>query len=113
MKIIVCGGRDFQDYEKVWSVLDDLHKEHPITEVIHGAAKGADLFAHIWAKRRNVPVVPVPAAWKIHKGSAGPRRNLQMLEMLPELVVAFQGGRGTAHMVQSAIKAGIQVITVQ
>lgn len=113
MRIIVCGGRDFKDYEFLWTVLDDIHKTTPITELIHGAAKGADAFAHIWAVRRSVPVTPVPADWKRHGSKAGPLRNLQMLDMQVSCVVAFPGGRGTAHMVQSALKRGVEVKSFQ
>ena len=112
MKVLVCGGRDFKDYEKLWNFLDDFHKQYTITEIIHGAAKGADLYAHVWAVGRKVPVSSVPADWKTYRNAAGPIRNSQMLKLSPDYVIAFSGGRGTANMVQQAIKAGVQVITV-
>lgn len=31
----------------------------------------------------------------------------------PDLVVAFSGGRGTAHMVKIALAAGVEVLEVQ
>jgi hypothetical protein len=42
--------------------------------------------------------------------SAGPMRNERMLESGPDLVVAFAGGKGTAHFVRLARAAGIEVI---
>jgi hypothetical protein len=48
---------------------------------------------------------------KAWAGKAGPIRKQQMLdEGKPDLVVAFPGGRGTAHMVRIARAAGIEVI---
>ena len=42
--------------------------------------------------------------------AAGPKRNQQMLdEAKPDMVVAFPGGKGTAHMRQIAKAAGVPV----
>lgn len=41
-----------------------------------------------------------------------PPVNRAMLELRPDLVVAFPGGTGTAHMVSLAKKFGIEVVEV-
>jgi hypothetical protein len=98
MRVLVCGGRDYSaagDFKK-W--MDALHKLHPFTTVIHGAATGADSLAF-------------PALWKKHGKSAGPIRNAQMLdEGKPDYVLAFPGGPGTANMIKQAKQRGIPVI---
>lgn len=62
-------------------------------------------------KRGMVPVIVYHADWNAHGRSAGPIRNAKMLaEGKPDLVVAFPGGKGTAHMVGIARKAGVPVV---
>jgi hypothetical protein len=113
MKILVCGGRDYQNKVKVFEALNRIHTVIPITEVIHGAAPGADSLGALWATLNNVNARPFPADWKTHGKAAGPIRNQQMLtEGKPDRVLAFPGGNGTADMKARAIKAGIQVLSV-
>ena len=105
MRVLVCGGRDYRG--DVSSVLDPL----PVKLIIHGAARGADSLAEDYAKRREIPYVGVPAEWKLHGKAAGPMRNSKMLkDWMPNLVVAFPGGRGTENMIKQARVAGISVI---
>lgn len=114
MKVLVCGGRDFTSREAVFATLDHLHSIHGFTAICHGAAKGADRLSGKWAEERSLPCLSYPADWQNHGLSAGPRRNRQMLkEFKPDLVVAFPGGTGTAHMVGISKKAGVRVITYE
>lgn len=125
MKILVTGGRDFDDYQTVKTILNKAHSELlsgesccgvPILTIIHGGARGVDTLASRWVKE-NDPFVKewvFPAHWSEFGRGAGMIRNGQMLhEGKPDLVVAFKGGRGTAHMVQIAKKAGIKVMEVE
>ena len=50
--------------------------------------------------------------WTRYGNSAGPIRNCEMLLQAPDLVVAFKGGKGTAHMVAVARKKGVKVLEV-
>ena len=107
--ILVCGGRDFKNRLAMYRALDDINPR----KVISGAAQGADKLAAEWAKNRRIPLQEFPADWKTHGKNAGPIRNRQMLdEGLPELVVAFPGGRGTSDMVRQANDAGVQTMKV-
>lgn len=106
-RVLVCGGRDFDDYAFVASVLDFYDPD----TVIHGAARGADSLAHRWAQNRCVPVESYPANWHRDGKAAGPIRNVKMLaEGKPDVVIAFPGGKGTEHMVKIAKAKGIQVL---
>ena len=49
MKVIVCGGRNYSDRKRVFTTLDALHAETPITVLMHGDARGADALADDWA----------------------------------------------------------------
>lgn len=111
MKVLVCGGRDFVSYEYLKTVLSAIQVTHePFTEIIHGAARGADELAGIYAQRHQIPCKAFPADWRTHGKAAGPIRNKQMLdEGRPDMVVAFKGGRGTANMVQQAKAAKVAV----
>jgi YspA, cpYpsA-related SLOG family len=113
MRVLVCGGRDFEDSGLMISILDRLHAENSFTVVIHGNARGADTIADSWASGRGIPREPfgVPQGeWDNIGKKAGPLRNQQMLdEGRPDLVVAFPGGGGTKDMVRRAVKAGVSV----
>lgn len=109
-RILVCGGRDFDDYAALAEALDVMRP----SVVIHGAARGADSLAHRWAQNRCVPVESYPADWRTHGKAAGPIRNRRMLdEGKPDIVAAFPGGRGTEHMISIAMKAGIPVMIMK
>ena len=113
MKVLVCGGRDFWDQSRVYATLSTLLVEHEIECVIHGNALGADTLAGMWATAHGIEQRIHYAEWKRLGGRAGPIRNAKMLaEEKPNLVVAFPGGSGTAHMVGIAKKAGVRVIEV-
>ena len=112
MRVIVCGGRAYDDYEGLERTLDGLHERHRFTLLIHGACYGADRFAGKWATARGIPVESVPANWKRFGKQAGPHRNAEMLTRKPDLVIAFPGGKGTADMVNKARKAGVEVKSI-
>lgn len=130
MKVLVCGGRHFASRTRLNHTLTVLHETFgPITELIHGAASGADSMGADWAKERGVEPKPYPADWdnidvpganikyhpsgKPYNAAAGRMRNQKMMdEGQPDLVVAFTGGTGTDNMVsitERAIKNGNKV----
>ena len=106
VRVLVCGGRQFEDRDMLTAALDKLHQERGFTLLIAGGARGADSLAEAWAKAAGVPRKIHAPRWE-YPG----RRNQRMLdERQPDLVVAFPGGRGTADMVGRARSAGIEVI---
>lgn len=109
MKVLVCGGRNYNDPEAVYKALDDIRP----SMIIEGGASGADCYAADWADANNVPLKTFPADWKTYGKSAGPIRNKRMLDKeMPDVVIAFPGGRGTANMVKLAKEAGVRVVEV-
>ena len=113
MRVLICGGRNFSDEKFARETLDCLHREHTFTHVIEGAARGADRLAGEWARARSIPLTEYPADWARLGRRAGPNRNEQMLQNgKPDLVIAFPGGRGTAHMVRISLDAGVKVIEI-
>ena len=117
MRILVCGGRNFDDWRKTVSWMEHVCGKYrginrDIT-VIEGGATGADFLGRVYAKWVGFNVETHPADWKKYGKGAGPIRNQQMLdEGKPDVVVAFPGGTGTADMVAKAKKAGVKVIEV-
>lgn len=110
MKVIVCGGRDYTDEEMLRLELSMFDERTPITVLIHGGAKGADTMAGKWATDQGIPVRVYKADWESFGKSAGVRRNQLMLDKEePNMVIAFPGGRGTAHMVMIATEGGYPV----
>jgi hypothetical protein len=110
MRVIVCGGRDFDDRDSAFAALDRIHAETPITVVVHGGARGGDTMAGEWAAARSVSVEVFAADWQRHRRAAGPMRNQQMADSGADLCVAFPGGKGTADMMRRARAARIRVI---
>jgi hypothetical protein len=112
-RLLVCGSRDWTDAALIERVL----LEHGPAVIVHGAARsGADPLAAAIAMRLGWPVEPHPADWKAHGKSAGPRRNLEMLDTDPDLVVGFTtvpgGTPGTRHTLTNAYRRGIPVVIV-
>lgn len=107
MRIIIAGGRDFVATPEHERWLDDTIGDI-VTEVVSGAARGADTFGEHWAKERSVPVKLFPAFWRVYGRSAGHRRNRQMAEYA-EGLVAFPGGKGTESMIRYAKQRGLRV----
>ena len=109
MKVLVCGGRDYNDYETTRRILSRLR----IETIIHGGARGADSLGERYATENNIDVLSFPARWEEYGRSAGAIRNAEMLrEGTPDLVVAFPGGKGTANMIKQAKEAGVSVYEV-
>jgi len=119
--MLVCGGRDYDDHQVMFRVLDALMVQSGgINRVIHGGARGADTLAGEWARQQGLPCDVVKADWEVHGKAAGPMRNAAMLEILKRhrdngtrcIVVAFHGGRGTADMVRRATGSDFYVVEV-
>lgn len=105
-RVLVCGGRDFTEWVKVWFQLKDLPKD---TIIVHGGARGADALAEKEAQGLGLTTEVYPADWENDGRAAGPIRNQRMLDTGIDLVIAFAGGNGTADMVRRARKAGVEV----
>jgi hypothetical protein len=110
VRVLVCGGRDFDNPDWLSCSLGELSRGAGWTVVIEGGARGADRQAREWALANGLDVQTFEADWHVHGRRAGPIRNQRMLEEgQPDLVVAFPGGHGTANMVRQAEARGILV----
>jgi len=119
MRILVCGGRTYDDRASVWRTLDDYQRRYGPVTIIQGGATGADALAKEWCYRQpNVTLISVPANWEDpsppdaliciradgskYDTNASIRRYAEMLDEKPDLVLAFPGNRGTRHILRRA-----------
>ncbi|WP_013627348.1 DUF2493 domain-containing protein [Rubinisphaera brasiliensis] len=109
MRVLITGGRNFDNHELLETTLDAVHASAPLSVLIHGAANGADTLAGEWASRNGIEVVACPADWKRYGRAAGPIRNRAMFDLAPDLLVAFPGGKGTADMISAAEQKEIPI----
>ena len=107
MRILVCGGRDYDNANYVHA---ELARRKPTCVITGGCPTGADAHAHEWARRMKVASLTFQADWVTNGKKAGPMRNQQMIDIAKaDLVLAFPGGRGTADLVKRARKAGLPI----
>ena len=111
-RIIVAGGRDFQDEAYLNTSLDQLREEYIDIEIVSGHASGADKLAEAYAARLGLKLRIFPAEWKKYGRAAGPIRNREMLDYIMEekpVVAAFWDGqsKGTKNMIEQAQKKNV------
>ncbi len=129
MRILVCGGRTYDDRDLVWRTLDDYQRYYGSITIIQGGATGADALAKEWCYRQsNVTLISVPANWgdlshpdalicthadgSKYDANAGIRSYAEMLDEKPDLVLAFPGNKGTRdmlHRAEDAKKKGMPI----
>lgn len=113
MKVLVCGGRKYFDRDRIFAVLNALDEIRPIHAVIEGGATGADSIAGEWAKEHDRKLFVVKPDYEKHSPKVAPLiRNTDMLQLGPELVVAFPGGNGTADMMKKTKAQGIPLLRI-
>ena len=90
MRVLVCGGRAFANWEWLERSLDALHRQYQFTVLIHGASRGADALAERWAFHHRLDIEKYPAMWKKHGNKkAGPIRNSAAVEALTSVLIAI------------------------
>lgn len=111
MKVIVAGGRDFDDRERLSDVMCELgYLFDDDIEVVSGGAPGADTLGKEWAENLDIPVRVFPAYWDLYHEAAGPLRNKEMAFYADELVAFWDGeSRGTRSMIHEAKSRGLKV----
>ena len=118
-RIIVAGGRDFNNYILLSQTLDAVLKKYTFSEVqiVSGCCHGADALGEQYATAHGIPVKRFPADWLSYGKAAGPIRNRKMADYAAEgdgMLVAFWDvkSRGTASMIRLAEKYGLQIKTI-
>lgn len=110
-KLIIAGGRDFNNYDGMSKCLDRLLKNiNDNIEIVCGMARCADRLGERYAKEHGYKVIYMPADWDLYGKSAGFKRNVQMAEYADALVAFWDGvSSGTKHMIETAQNMGLDV----
>lgn len=130
MRVLVFGGREYNNREKVYYTLDDFHAKTPISLLIHGSCRSrfdvdtgriiwsTDELAEQWAKDVCVPYLGIPAIWYPKHGGkldrkAGPVRNSLMIKKgRPQQGIGFPGEKGSSDTARKLKALGIPMILV-
>lgn len=109
LKVIVAGGRDFSDYQRLTDVLFEYAEQYcdVAISLVSGMARGADKLAYEFAMEHNVQCHEFPADWNKYGKSAGYKRNAEMAHFADVLIAFWDGkSRGTKHMIETMQKLG-------
>lgn len=120
LRIIVAGGRDFNDYGLLKFEMDrivnracDRYSKEDI-KIMSGKAKGADSLGERFAHEVGLEVKEFPANWNEFGQLAGPIRNREMAKHAASgtgegMLFAFWDGKskGTKNMIDTANKYGL------
>lgn len=116
IRLIIAGGRNFDNYALLQSKLDKMLeniKSHDI-EILSGKARGADSLGERYAKDRGLKVVEFPANWNRYGKSAGYRRNSEMADYATHCVCFWDGySRGTEHMINLAENKNLKLRVIR
>jgi len=116
MRVIIAGGRDFNDYTKLKEYCNHSFQniDKSNIEIISGTCSGADLLGEQYASDLNLKIKKFPANWDKFGKGAGFKRNTEMAEYADALIAFWDGeSKGTMHMINLAYKNGIQVKVVK
>jgi len=114
MKVIIAGGRDFKDYNKLKDSCDKILINQNNIEIVSGTANGADILGERYAQEKGYEVKKFPAKWDEYGKKAGYMRNQEMGEYADGLIAFWDGkSKGTKHMIDIANKKGLKVRVIK
>jgi len=109
-KLIIAGGRDYNDYEDGEQRINRITQNLKNVEIISGMAKGADAIGIKYAKEHGLILHEFSAQWDRLGKAAGYKRNIEMANAGSHLIAFWDGkSRGTKHMIKVAKDFGLKV----
>jgi hypothetical protein len=110
MKVIIAGGRGFNDYETLKGFCDNALSNQEEVEIVSGTANGADKLGERYAHENGYTIKMFPADWDKYGKSAGYKRNAQMAEYADALIAFWDTkSKGTKHMIDLAKRANLKI----
>lgn len=106
----IVGSRNYPDLEEVRAY---VHALPPGTTVVSGGARGVDATAEATAVEAGLPVLIVRPSYEKHGRGAPLVRNREVVKNCDRLVAFTTGSSGTAHTIDCAREAGIDVTVFQ
>ena len=106
-KVIIAGGRDFDDYNRLKTycdkILENKRNQGYRIIIISGTARGADTLGERYAKEKGYEVLRFPADWNTYGKRAGYIRNKEMAENADACICFWDNiSNGTRHMINIA-----------
>jgi hypothetical protein len=113
VKVIVTGGRDFNDYKLLKSTCDSVIGKAKNIEIVSGHSGNTDILAEKYADEMGFTTKIFPADYQSRGMDAGLLRNLKMVDY-GDILIAFWNRNHalTAHVIMKAKKAGKKVTVV-
>jgi hypothetical protein len=118
MRLIIAGGRDFNDYDFLADetsrfIIENVGRQEEVI-IISGLAKGADTLGCQLAQECGYPLEGFAAEWGRYGRSAGIKRNKLMAKSGTHLLAFWDGkSRGTMHMIDFAYEQGLVVKVIE
>lgn len=111
MKVIIAGGRDFEDYSLLYQTCEKAFVlQHQNIEVVSGTASGADRIGEKYAKEKEYTIKKFPADWDKNGKKAGYIRNEEMAKYADALIAFWDGkSKGTKHMIDIAKRYNLKI----
>ena len=110
LKVIVAGGRDFNNYDLLAQKLDKLFSKTANVVIVSGMARGVDSLAVKYAEENKIRVSEFPAKWNKHGKASGFRRNVEMARFADACVCFWDGKSvGTKHMIDTAKRMNLKL----
>jgi hypothetical protein len=115
-KLIIAGGRDFNDAKLLEEVMGDVLNELPSdasVSIVSGMAIGADTLGLAYANKYGVKTYRFYPRWKEYGKRAEFLRNQEMCNIAHGLLAFHDGiSKDTKHMITIARNKGIYVKVV-
>ena len=103
MKLIIAGGRDFNNEQLMRDSLQQMVADGLIDEsvvLICGKARGADMLGYRLFKEQQLPILEYVPDWDKLGNVAGFIRNTEMGNVADLALIFWDGqSRGTKHMI--------------
>lgn len=114
LRMIVAGGRDFDDYGRMEKVLNTFLGPVDNLVIVTGDCQtGADAMAKHYAENMAIDHVQFDADWNNQGDAAGPIRNSKMAQYGHALIAFWNmESPGTDSMIKQARKVGIPIMII-
>ncbi len=105
MKVIIAGGRNYNDYNILKKYCDYILKNSNNIEIVCGTAYGADKLGERYGIERGFKIKYFKPDWDKFKKSAGYIRNDEMAKYSDAAIVFWdEKSKGSKHMIDLSIK---------
>jgi hypothetical protein len=113
IKVIIAGGRDFDQYQllklKCNVILKEIKQGNEI-QIVSGSYTGADKLGERYAREHHYICKRFEADWDKEGLAAGPIRNERMAKYSDYLIAFWNGkSKGTKNMIDLANRYNLKV----